>query len=314
MANYQNHTPPRWDLAPAYDLPNKPPVVLFYDGLLGLCYNSDGEAEIGYLCTAASHQPRLMVIAVKSGIAEMLNNEDWPRMKPPFKEIKFEVTEPSGKLGFFMPTENKYHAQDFRWLIDIEHLHGDLSLDKEDDCFLPRLFFKQGVFYTLTQTKQTYTAVPEGSGKSESLGIVSHWTAAGLDCDPIKGELVLTFDERYSKRWPVRDQRLFVIVQNHCEPSDSKWCQGNPGDTDFDLYYEALEPDSYKVKHKVIADSRLSPPDLDSIEDQDLLLALELAGYVRSVIRDGKKKFEIVSTNEAPCGRTGFGYSDSLEG
>jgi len=311
MNSDQPQTLPRWKSA--YDLPNNPPVVLFYDGLLGLCYNEDGEAEIGYLCTAASHQPRLKVIAMEGGKATMLLDECWPRHTPPFKEIKLEVKEPRGEFGFFMPCDNKNDdSRDFRWMIDIEELHNGSSLDKQDDCFLPRLTLKHGVFYTLLLTNERYTAYPEGVGGPRYLGNIAHWTAAGLDCDPRRGKLAMTLGDQDPIEWSVEGRRLFVLVQNHCEPDTSGWCQGgDPRDSDFDLYYEALKPASYKVKHKVIADSKPSRPDLGPIkDDKDLIKALELASYIRRKGRGGKDI--IVSTNEAPCGRTGFGYSDGL--
>jgi hypothetical protein len=309
MNSDQSQAASRWKRV--YTLPNNPPVVLFYDGLLGLCFNKNEEAEIGYLCTAASHQPRLKVIGVKNGKATMLLDKYWPCHEPPVKEIKLEVTEPCGEFGFFMPHDTKDDRRDFRWLIDIEELHNGRPLDKQDDCFLPCLTLKHGVFYTLLLTKERYTAYPEGVGEPTCLGEIAYWTAAGLDCDPVRGGIALTFDDQTSFESPVNGQRLFVIVQNHCEPHNSHWCQGgDPRDTDFDLYYEALKPASYRVKHKVIADSKPSRPDLSSITDVDLLKALKLANYVRRKRGDGKDF--IVSTNEAPCGRTGFGYSDEL--
>jgi hypothetical protein len=110
----------------------------------------------------------------------------------------------------------------------------------------------------------------------------------------------------------VKDRRIVFIIQNHCEPEGDPWCKdSDPLDTDFDMYYDALKRSSFLKKHKIQTPTQPSSIDARGL-NQDLPHALEFAGYVEVVMKDGIPEFEVESTNKTPCGRTGFGFSESL--
>lgn len=305
-----------WEHAPTTCLPDNPPIMLVYDGLLGICYNrSEDICEIGYHSRAANHHPQIDVIAVRlegEPRAESLLHLSWNRNEIPWTEFRLRLINPLPEheaVDFYLPgrdAKTDEGSKDFRWLVDIEELHGNNTLEKQPGGFSPRLLIEQGTFYTLALTTDIYQIRPINE-QPVSEREIAHLTAANLYCDPQDGKLQLELhndQEGFTLEWSVQGRQIFVLVQNDCSLEDGKSCNdASDPDTDFELYYDALKPlPAGQKKHQVICRSQPRDPDFSHLNGK-IRSALQKGGMIPPGLR---------VTDRAPCGRTGFGQSYTL--
>lgn len=166
--------------------------------------------------------------------------------------ISITVSSPAGNIPWHYQTggsfdRNPNHdAQDFRWMLDIQQLHGG-KVDRTGSIATNSLSITNGCFYTSVRTKLPYRKRwinPDGTGTPvQTIGLTGR--TFGSDFKGASVTVSVTGENDYSKTLDHRDNsRYEIIFDNTCVDE----IQPSPDETDFHFYYRLFNDRNGRVE------------------------------------------------------------------
>jgi hypothetical protein len=188
------------------------------------------------------------------------------------------------------------HAQDFRWMIDIENDIHPFPVPKHSNRVRPRLTINKGIFYTHHKTNTRFNAHHVQGVPVRPLASVAEVMAARIYL-AATGSVDVVIDGEIEDSLPqVAGVQYQLDVFNLCDPSAHPVCDFRPGHprderrrNDFFMYYNAISIPPGDQFHLIAAHPTQTS---------------EITGIC---LGDGEH-----GTDPAPCGPSGFGRSDTF--
>lgn len=278
--------PSNW--TPLRTLPPLPSITLVFRGLLSYCNDPVTKTcEVGFHNGAPKHRPEVIIGG----------NHYTPRA-----DMEFTVSNPNDLDGayFFQQTRPFARAEtddphDFRWIMDLEseHFHPE-GVDLHPGRYRPRLFVRNGLFYTFERTTFTFKRDAEGAPvNTRPLGRVAKFMAANVYLRR-NGSGTLNIDGNRLTLSHIDGVTQYIIFSNECLENNGdrcEWFRDDPDKTkrnDFFRHYEAIIRRQDQPEHLLLAVADLGSGSF--LEEMDDLLGLRRR-----------------ATNDAPCSGAGYG-------
>ena len=301
-------------------IPHGANVVIGFHGLMCFCHrhsHSDRNCEVGIHNNSPAHNLSIVVYRVAPTFDPPydMNMGIDPQTTPPFAGpfgkgqtgslkgniVRFKVDDPSlsGVRYFQSGAGPRDHPHNFRHIIDLERdIYPGEQLPKKGDRMGPRVRINHGLFYTLCRTETQFEKVEVVSPP------VNPPTPIGSLARMVGANIYLRRGGKVTLKMPAADDvvmreadgKFFVLVDNGCAG-----CQTN----DFPLYYHTFDP---PMGNPVIFD--LQPVGPAPIPSPPPGSPCDL--FLRQVDDILRKKNQLMSTDEAPCGAAGFGSSGTI--
>jgi hypothetical protein len=267
----------------------KPNIRLVFAGMVCFTYKKkEGRAVFHRDDT---HHNMEVIVYDRNGCREIFHDRGLPKTTKMDIRIKDKSNDDkSSDAKFFRAPDFKRedlkgHANDFRWLLDLENPpFSDIKFDRKEDKFSTKLKVRHGTFYTYKHTGSTF--LNENTGMK--LGYLPKVMATDIKLEP--GEC-LSFKINGKEVLPPKtcsDAKLEIFFLNECADDTCK--KG-----DFDMTFEALEnPKKFTIK---VDTKDPNGPTSD--------LCKAVPSSTRGVPHDRDKADRL--NDEAPCMGGGFG-------
>lgn len=281
------------------NLPPQPTITVRFGGLLGFCYRTSGECEIGF--NAGDGRHRIGVRILENG-TEIYPNGGLPNIVT----MKFGVESKNPSVKFLKLTADPFDRQtgppqDFRWMLDLEG--EDFYSEKPDKDlvfkFKARLLVTQGIFYTSGRTKSTFNRVSVLLGSGGISPYPLYYLASEIAAAIQLAETEVAFLEingQKVKRLPgTAGKRYEVRFSNACEEPGGAICQWNPGSllegwrNDFHFHRKVFSLPLLRARYG---------------------LMLAQVGNLESA--DVEPEWKPFGTDRAPCMGVGYGETDGF--
>jgi hypothetical protein len=197
------------------------------------------------------HYPRLIIREVerRSGrvVSEIKRLEIAER-----DSISITVSSPAGNIPWIYQTDGPFNrnpshdAQDFRWMLDIQQLHGR-EVPRTGSIPTNSLSISNGCFYTSVRTKRPYRKRwinPDGTETPiQEIGLTGR--TFGADFKAASVTVRVTGENDYNGTFDHRDNSKYeIIFDNTCV--DER--QPSPNETDFHFYYKLFSDRNGRVE------------------------------------------------------------------
>ena len=276
-----------------------PSITVVFHGLLSFCYNrTRKDCEVGVFSNQIASNHRLRIEICRDGEASQVI---WGHQLSS-GDLSLEVLGVAAgvsayeKAGSFNRLDDSgSDDRDFRWMLDIEgpDFYNKVISKKYPGYYQPKLFVKDGVFYTLEKTGSKFIRVsahePSDPSKWQELGSMAYCLAANIYMSsgqtaklflPGPGNSFFNHGERTHK----------IFFTNICYDNVSEKCKRS----DFFQHFHSFDP----------------PDGIGRYELQLVTPAPEGTRHECGGLASEHQK-DILTTDEAPCGGAGYGGSSS---
>lgn len=294
------------------DLPSgNPQVILAFHGLMSLSYSELGFCEVAIHNAAPHHNFSINVFDDLSETAQPFFTHDFGHASSsPVDVIRFDVVNPepgTAEVRFFQPVNFRSDTGtvvedpfDFRLLNDFEGPEFyDRTLIKNRGIFRPRVFIRSGIFLTLVPTVKHFKR--QARFDELRLGQIAEIVGAGIYLRA-DGLISLRIAQEEVTLRPTAGTTYLIVFDNSCAQEVCNFDSSSSikeRRNDFFEYYKMFTIPEDKEEFQLLLDSA-TPAVINRPAPDAYVRAAQLL----------KKRFEFISSNDAPCGPVGYGRSD----